>query len=113
VPTWMRWRRMRGDIHVLRPPKDVRGHEQAGRRYGIVLQNDDLLMSTVLLAPTSMSAALASYRPEVRIDGRSTLVLAEQMRAVDPTRLGPFVGRLSLEETQEIEHAVKLVLALR
>lgn len=104
---------VRGDVHVLRPPKDVRGHEQRGRRYGVVLQSDLIATSTTLVAPTSTKAQLASYRPEVHIEGRSTLVLVEQMRGVDATRLGPFVGHLSLADMQEIDHALKLILGLR
>ncbi|MFT4262485.1 MAG: type II toxin-antitoxin system PemK/MazF family toxin [Nocardioides sp.] len=104
---------MRGDVYELRSPRDVRGHEQAGRRYAVVVQNEDILTSTRLVAPTSTSAQIASYRPEVEILGRGTLVLVEQMRAVDPSRLGRFVGRLSLADQQEVDHALKRVLALR
>ncbi len=33
---------MRGDLYRLKAPKDVHGHEQAGGRYAVVLQSDDL-----------------------------------------------------------------------
>jgi len=53
----------RSDIFELRQPKGV-GHEQRGRRFGVVVQSDALLpRSVVLIAPTSTSARAASFRP--------------------------------------------------
>src|SRR5918992_368648 len=92
--TWSRC--VRGDVHRLRAPRDGQGHEQRGARYAIVVQSDLLPLSTWLVAPTSTAARTASFRPEIEIDGTSTLVLAEQTTAVDPQRLGACVGRLSL-----------------
>jgi mRNA interferase MazF len=104
---------MRGDIYELRTNTDARGHEQGGRRYGIVLQSDMLAMSTVVTAPTSTSAQDASYRPEVELKGRPTKVLVEQMQAVDPERrFVRHVGRVSADEQIDIERAVRLVFGL-
>jgi mRNA interferase MazF len=48
------------------------------------------------------------------MDGITTLVLADQVTAVDgETRIGEFVGRLSAEELAEVDRALKLVLGLR
>ena len=77
-----------------------------------MVQSDDLPLSTVLVAPTSTSARPASFRPEVEIAGRASLVLAEQTAAVDPTRLGPSVGYLSFEELRHVEAALRLVTEL-
>ena len=81
----------RGDVVVLRLPKGV-GHEQHGRRYGVVVQADALLpRSVVLVAPTSQSAKAASFRPEIDVAGQRTRVLVEQMwggRRATPRRTG-------------------------
>ena len=103
---------MRGDVHRLRSPKAVRGHEQAGARYAVVLQSDDLLLSTLLVAPTSMSATGRIFRPTVTIDGQSTQVLVEQTAAVAPERLGEWAGHLSHDELAMVDDALRLVLAL-
>ena len=79
---------MRGEVFRLRAARDVRGSEQAGTRYGVVVQSNALPLSTMLVAPTSTSARPASFRPEVYVDGQRTRVLVEQTAAVDPTRLG-------------------------
>ena len=102
----------RGDVLALRLPKGV-GHEQHGRRYGVVVQSDALLpRSVVLIAPTSHSARVASFRPEIEIDGHRTKVLVEQMGAVDVRRLGDLVGRLSPEEQWAVDTALLTVLGL-
>ena len=103
---------MRGEIYRLRAPRDVRGHEQSGLRYAVVVQSDQLPLSTWLVAPTSTSAQPASFRPEVDIGGRTTRVLVEQTAAVDPTRLGRVAGHLSFDELRHIDAALRLVLDL-
>jgi len=103
---------VRGEVYRLRAPREARGHEQAGSRYAVVVQSDDLPLSTWLVAPTSTSARAASFRPEVEIAGRVTRVLAEQTAAVDPTRLGERAGQLSFEELRRVDAALRLVLDL-
>lgn len=102
----------RGDIFRLRLPKGI-GHEQRGKRYGVIVQSDALLpRSVVLIAPTSMSARSASFRPEVEIDGNETRVLVEQMGAVDIGRLGDIAGHLTSGEQWSVDAAILTVLGL-
>ena len=103
---------MRGEIYRLRAPRGARGHEQAGSRYAVIVQSDQLPLSTWLVAPTSTSARAASFRPEVDIEGRSTRVLAEQTAAVDPSRLGGLIGLLGFDELRRVDAALRLVLEL-
>jgi mRNA interferase MazF len=77
-----------------------------------VVQSDALPLSTWLVAPTSTSARPASFRPQMELAGTPTRVLVEQTAAVDPTRLGEAVGRLSFEEMRRVEAALRLVLEL-
>jgi mRNA interferase MazF len=103
----------RGEIFRLRAPRAVRGHKQAGRRYGVVLQADELLaLSTVIIAPTSTHALPASFRPEVEIEGARTRVLVEQIGAVDPSRLGESHGLLARDELNDVDRALAIVLSL-
>ncbi|WP_322754243.1 type II toxin-antitoxin system PemK/MazF family toxin [Frankia sp. Cas3] len=103
---------MRGDVYQMRAPRDARGHEQRGNRYAVIVQSDLLPLSTWLVAPTSTSARPASFRPEVEIDNQATRVLVEQTAAVDPERLGRFVGHLSAVEMADIDTALRTVLGL-
>lgn len=104
---------MRGDLYRLKAPKENRGHEQAGERYAVVVQSDDLPLSTWIIAPTSTGRRAASFRPEIEINGAKTRVMIEQLTVVDPeTRLGDFAGRLDGAEMQAVDAALQSVLAL-
>jgi mRNA interferase MazF len=103
---------VRGDVYRLRARKDAVGHEQRGARYAVVLQTEALNTSTLIVAPTSTSASPGLLHPKLDMNGTLTVLLVEQMAAVDPERLGDYFGRVDPEEWDEIESAVKLVLGL-
>ena len=103
---------MRGDVHELRAPRGIRGREQAGPRFAVVLQSDDLILSTVLVAPTSRSAVPRIFRPTIVIGSESTQVLVEQTTAIAPERMGDLVGHVSRAEWESIDEALRLVLEL-
>jgi mRNA interferase MazF len=104
---------LRGDVHEFRPPRGT-GHEQRGRRYGVIVQANELLpRSVILVAPTSHSARPASFRPEIELLGETTRVLVEQVGALDSGRLGELVGRVSPEQQWGIDEALTTVLGLR
>ena len=102
----------RGEIYrVNLPPR--RGREQAGPRYAVIVEAEELLgLSTAIVAPTSRSAAPATFRPAIDVAGQRTRVLVEQLRAVDVERLSEMAGRLSAAEQQAIDEALALVLGL-
>jgi mRNA interferase MazF len=103
----------RGEVFRIRAPRSVVGHEQAGPRYCVVVQSDALsALSTVIVAPTSTRTLPASFRPEIAVDGKATRVLADQLRAVDPQRLGRSRGLVGFETMEEIDEALLRVLGL-
>jgi mRNA interferase MazF len=104
---------LRGDVYEFRLPRG-HGHGQRGRRFGVLVQANELLpRSVVLVAPTSTSARSASFRPEIEVQGEATKVLVEQVGAVDVTRLGRLVGRVTPEQQWGIDEALVTVLRLR
>jgi mRNA interferase MazF len=104
---------VRGEVFRLRVPRGARGAEQEGARYAVVVQADELLaLSTVLVAPTSISAPPRSFRPTIEVGRQRTRVLVEQTTAVSPGRLGDSVGRLSASEQRDVDVALALVLGL-
>jgi mRNA interferase MazF len=104
---------LRGDIYEFRPPRGM-GHEQRGRRYAVIVQaNEFLPRSVVLVAPTSLSARSASFRPEIELLGATTRVLVEQVGAVDAGRHGDLVGRVSPDQQWGLDEALTTVLGLR
>ena len=102
----------RGDVFRFRAPKGA-GHEPYGSRFGVVVQADAILpRSLVLVAPTSLGARAASFRPEVQVAGETTRVLVEKIGAVDTGRLGQLVGHLAPEELWGIDESLRTVLDL-
>lgn len=70
------------------------------------------MLSTVLIAPTSRSAAPRVFRPTILVGEEETQVLLEQATAVAHERLGDLVGHVSRTELEEINTALRLVLEL-
>ena len=102
----------RGDVYRLRPRASA-GHEQSGVRYAVIVQTDALQrLSTVIVAPTSTSAAAASFRPSIELRGEQTRVLIDQLTAIDVGRLGRKTGHLPAEELWAVEDALRLVLEI-
>jgi mRNA interferase MazF len=103
----------RGEVFRLSSPRGAKGREQRGERYGVVVQADELLpFNTVVVAPTSASAPAATFRPAITLFGDRTLVLADQINAVDLGRLGRSAGRLDAHELRAVDEALSLVLGL-
>ena len=103
---------MRGDVVPVPAARNARGHEQQGRRYGVVVQSDHLMLGTVLVTPTSTSSLPAPHRPEIDLLGQRTVLLVEQTRAVTREALKPAVARLSYADLQLLDEALALVLGL-
>ena len=104
---------VRGEVFRLRLPRAMRGSEQRGARYAVVVQADELLaLSTVLVSPISASAPQRSFRPTIEIAGTPTRVLVEQTTAISPHRLGQSVGRLNASELRDLDAALALVVGL-
>jgi mRNA interferase MazF len=104
---------VRGEVYRLPSPRQARGHEQRGARYGVVVQADEFLgLSTVIVAPTSTSARPASFRPPITINASERRVLVEQVTVVDPQRLGTHAGRLNSTELHAVDEALALILGI-
>lgn len=103
---------VRGDVHVLEAARR-RGRVQQGRRFGVIVQADDLLaLSTVVVCPTSRSTQPARFHPEVTVQDETTRVMCEMVGAVDARALGEHVGHLTLAELRDVDDALALVLDL-
>jgi mRNA interferase MazF len=103
---------IRGDVYRVRFA-DTKGHEQHGSRLAVIVQADEMMgLSTVLVAPTSRNALAATFRPQIDVAGEITRVLVEQLRAVDPGRLGDRVGHLAAAEQRSLDAALETILGL-
>jgi mRNA interferase MazF len=103
---------VRGDVYELRSDRRAAGQEQRGPRYCVILQADYLPLSTVVVVPTSSSAAAADFRPEITVRGQRTRALPEQVMTFDAGRLGQRVGQVTSEELDDIGRALLDVVDL-
>lgn len=100
-------------MHQLKLPRG-RGRVQHGRRLAVIVQADDLLvLSTVVVCPSSTSTPAASFHPEVTIGEDRTRVMCEMVGAVDARILGEQVAHLTFDEMRSVDEALELVLDLR
>jgi mRNA interferase MazF len=74
---------IRGAIYRVDLGEAKRGHEQRGKRYGLVLSHTDMPWSVATIVPTSSSAHPAVFRPEIEIAGQATRLLVDQIRSID------------------------------
>lgn len=84
-----------------------RGHEQGGKRLGLVVSPSDSPLSVAVVVPTSTSAGPAVHRPELEIAGRPTRMLVDQVRAIDTDYIvGDPVDYLTRDQLAEVELAL-------
>lgn len=102
----------RGAIHEIKALRAARGHEQQGKRYGVIIQSDRFATSTVTIAMTSTQAGSAIYRPEIELGGTKTRILTDQIFSVTHDRLGEFTGALEPSELADLDRALMLKLGL-
>jgi mRNA interferase MazF len=74
---------IRGAVYPVDLGDAKHGHEQSGRRLGLVISIEQNAWSTVTMIPTSTSAQSAVFRPDVVIAGRETKILIDQVRTID------------------------------
>lgn len=90
-----------------------RGHEQGGRRYGVVMSPTNMPWPVATVIPTSTRAQPAVFRPELNIAGEDTRVLVDQIRTVDADYIhGDPVDYLGRDELGQVEQAVARYLGL-
>lgn len=104
---------IRGAVHPVDLGDAKRGHEQRGRRLGLVMSIEQTVWSTVTIIPTSTSAQASVFRPEAIIAGRSTRILVDQIRSIDVSYVtGELVDYLSGDDMAEVEHTLSRYLGL-
>jgi mRNA interferase MazF len=104
---------IRGAVYRVDLGDAQRGHEQRGRRYGLVLSPSAMPWNVATIIPTSRSAQPAVFRPEFELAGVATRLLIDQIRTVGVRHVhGEPVHYLDRYELAEIEHAVTRYLGL-
>ncbi|MGH3166006.1 MAG: type II toxin-antitoxin system PemK/MazF family toxin [Trebonia sp.] len=105
---------IRGAVYPVDLGDAKRGHEQRGRRLGLIVSIEQDAWSTVTIVPTSTSAQASIFRPEAVIAGRETLLLVDQIRTIDVSYVaGDLVDYLSRDDMAQVEHTISRYFGLR
>lgn len=84
-----------------------RGHEQGGKRLGLVVSPSRSPLSVATVIPASTSAGSSIHRPELEIAGRRTRLLVDQIRSIDVDYVvGDPVDYLTRDQLAEVHLAV-------
>jgi mRNA interferase MazF len=104
---------IRGAVYPIDLGEVKRGHEQRGRRLGLVISIEQDAWSTVTILPISTSAQVSVFRPEVVVAGRETKVLVDQIRTIDISYVaGELVDYLSRDDMAQVEHSLSRYFGL-
>lgn len=104
---------IRGAVYRIDLGEARRGHEQRGRRYGLVLSPTDMAWSVATIVPTSTQAQPAVFRPEIELGGVPTRFLVDQLSSIDVRFInGEPAYFLHRDELEEVEVAVTRYLGL-
>ena len=104
---------IRGAVYKVNLGDEKRGHEQRGRRYGLVVSPSSMTWSVATVVPTSRSAQDAVFRPMLELMGVPTRFLVDQIRSIDTRYIeGDPVAYLERDEMAEVEHAINRYLGL-
>ena len=104
---------IRGAVYRVDLGETKRGHEQRGRRYGLVISPSSMAWSVATIVPTSRNAQAAVFRPTLELLGVPSRFMIDQMRSIDTQYIdGEPVAYLERDEMAEIEHALARYLGL-
>ncbi|HEX7658998.1 MAG TPA: type II toxin-antitoxin system PemK/MazF family toxin [Pseudonocardiaceae bacterium] len=104
---------IRGAVYPVDLGDAKRGHEQRGRRFGLVISVEQKAWSVVTIIPTSTSAQPSIFRPELVIAGRETKILIDHIRTVDLSYItGELVDYLSRDDMAQVEHSLSRYFGL-
>ena len=86
----------RGDVYLIQLDP-TRGSEIRKTRPCLIVSPDELNehLSTVIIAPMTMSGRPYPWRVSCRFQGRSGFIVTDQLRTVDVERLLTRLGRLA------------------
>ena len=108
----------RGDIFTV-DFEPVKGSEQGKVRPGLIIQNDlGNQYSPVVIVAAITTGEQAKYDINVEVKSpeggltRNSIILLNQIRTADKSRLGKYRGRLSPSTMAKVDEAIQISLGL-
>lgn len=113
-----RWKTRKGDVFYasLSP---IQGSEQDGKRPVVVIQNDlgNIYSPTIIVAPLTeviKKETLPTHIliPKTKFLKYDSMILLEQIRTIDRSRLISYLGRLQNHQLQKIDNALMKIFSI-
>ena len=107
----------RGDLVFLNSDPIV-GSEQSGPRPAVVVQNDigNKHSPTVIIAPITSQSKKTKQPTHVKLTceclERNSMVLLEQIKTLDKSRIVSHIGALNAEDMKLVEKALRISLGM-
>ena len=109
----------RGEIYYANLGHNI-GSEQSGTRPVIILQNDmgNRHAPTTIIAPLTTKNTKHKIPTHYWLDTkfancpRDSMVLLEQVKVIDKSRLGKYIGRVSEADQKQIDKALAISMGL-
>ena len=114
------WDYNRGEVYLANLNPYI-GSEQGGIRPVLVLQNDvgNIYCPTLIVAPITSRLEKKPNQPthcllgKVKCLPEKSMVMLEQIRTIDKSRIQKYMGRLMDAKMREIDDAIEISLGLR
>ncbi|MFI5196590.1 MAG: type II toxin-antitoxin system PemK/MazF family toxin [Chitinophagales bacterium] len=90
----------------------VVGSEVSKTRPCVIISPDDMnkYMRTVIIAPLTHTLKQYPSRVACKINGENGMIMLDQIKTVDKTRLATYMGKLKKTESEEIKEVINEML---
>ena len=92
----------RYEVHLVKLNPTVGSEIQKTRPCIVISPNEMNVLKTVIVAPMSSKGFDFIFRPKIKFEKKDGLVLLDQIRTVDKTRLVKKLGDVNKKTSQEI-----------
>jgi len=92
----------RFDIVLVKLNPTIGSEIQKTRPCIIISPNEMNVLKTVIIAPMTSKGFNFIFRPKVKFEDKNGLILLDQIRAVDKTRIVKKIGKIEKNKSKEI-----------
>ena len=96
----------RFDIVLVKLNPTIGSEIQKTRPCIIVSPNEMNVLKTVIIAPMTSKGYNFIFRPKIKFENKNGLVLLDQIRAVDKTRIVKKIGEVEAKKAKEISQMI-------
>jgi len=95
---------LRFEIYLVKLNPTVGSEIQKTRPCIVISPNEMNILNTIIIAPMTSKGFDFIFRPKIKFEDKNGLVLLEQIRTVDKTRLVKKIGQVDKNKAKEISN---------